>query len=59
MRKYTTVHIPETLAKPIDQLLGDDIAAYSSRSEFVKDAIRRLLDFYGYLPKKQARETRK
>lgn len=37
-REYTTVHIPKELAKAIDRLL--DCGAYSSRAEFIKEAIR-------------------
>jgi len=48
--KYTTVHIPKTLANLIDRLVENGEFAYSSRSEFVKDAIRRFLEGYGYYP---------
>lgn len=49
--KYTTVHIPTVLAGKIDEIIGDEGGAYSSRSEFIKDAIRRFLEYYGYYPK--------
>jgi len=48
--KYTTVHIPTVLAEIIDQIINDEECAYSSRSEFIKDAIRRFLEYYGYRP---------
>ena len=48
--KYTTVHIPKVLASLIDRLVENEEFAYSSRSEFVKDAIRRFLEVYGYYP---------
>lgn len=48
--KYTTVHIPKVLASLIDRLVENGEFAYSSRSEFVKDAIRRFLEEYGYYP---------
>ncbi|MEM3699738.1 MAG: ribbon-helix-helix domain-containing protein [Candidatus Bathyarchaeia archaeon] len=48
--KYTTVHIPNTLARLIDKLIESEQFAYSSRSEFVKDAIRRFLEYHGYYP---------
>jgi Arc/MetJ-type ribon-helix-helix transcriptional regulator len=49
--KYTTVHIPTVLAKKIDEIIDDEDGAYSSRSEFIKDAVRRFLEYYGYHPK--------
>lgn len=52
-RKYTTVHIPTALAQLIDEILEDEEGAYSSRSEFMKDAIRRLLEYYGRYPKER------
>jgi Arc/MetJ-type ribon-helix-helix transcriptional regulator len=48
--KYTTVHIPTVLAEIIDQIIDSEECAYSSRSEFIKDAIRRFLEYYGYRP---------
>ena len=48
--KYTTVHIPTVLAKVIDEIIEKEQCAYSSRSEFIKDAIRRFLEHYGYYP---------
>jgi len=48
--KYTTVHIPTTLAESIDGIIERERYAYSSRSEFIKDAIRRFLEYYGYYP---------
>jgi Arc/MetJ-type ribon-helix-helix transcriptional regulator len=48
--KYTTVHIPNALAILIDKLIEGGEFDYSSRSEFLKDAIRRFLEYYGYYP---------
>jgi Arc/MetJ-type ribon-helix-helix transcriptional regulator len=48
--KYTTVHIPNALAALIDNLIESGEFAFSSRSEFVKDALRRFLEFHGYYP---------
>jgi Arc/MetJ-type ribon-helix-helix transcriptional regulator len=55
--KYTTVHIPTVLAELIDEVIENEEAAYSSRSEFIKDATRRLLEYYSYYPRKG--QTRK
>jgi Arc/MetJ-type ribon-helix-helix transcriptional regulator len=49
--KYTTIHIPAGLACLIDDLLENEDFAYASRSEFVKDAIRRFLEYHGHYPK--------
>jgi hypothetical protein len=46
--KYTTVHIPNVLAILINKLIDSGEFAYSSRSEFVKDALRRFLGYHGY-----------
>jgi len=48
--KYTTVHIPTVLAQIIDEVIENEECAYSSRSEFIKDAVRRFLEYYGYRP---------
>jgi len=48
--KYTTVHIPNALAILIDKLIDSGDFAYSSRSEFIKDAIRRFLEYHGHYP---------
>lgn len=47
---YTTIHIPNALAASIDDLIESGEFAYSSRSEFVKDAIRRFLEYHGQYP---------
>ena len=48
--KYTTVHIPNALAILIDKLIDTGDFAYSSRSEFIKDALRRFLEYHGSYP---------
>jgi Arc/MetJ-type ribon-helix-helix transcriptional regulator len=58
--KYTTVHIPSALADLIDEILEEGEFAYASRSEYIKDAVRRHLEYHGYYPKKKNTEqTRK
>ena len=51
-QEYTTVHIPTALARFIDELIDSGEFAYTSRSEFVKDAIRRSLETHGFYPRK-------
>jgi metal-responsive CopG/Arc/MetJ family transcriptional regulator len=41
---YTTIAIPSELADEIDNLIKTKKRGYVSRGEFVKDAIRQLLD---------------
>jgi len=55
--KYTTVHIPTVLADLIDEIIKKEKYAYASRSEFIKDAVRRFLEYYGYYPRKEKLET--
>ncbi|MHA2032134.1 MAG: ribbon-helix-helix domain-containing protein, partial [Candidatus Kariarchaeaceae archaeon] len=43
-KEYSAVNIPMDLIKKIDKTLKNGF--YSSRSEFVKDAIRRLILYY-------------
>jgi Arc/MetJ-type ribon-helix-helix transcriptional regulator len=42
--KYTTVHMPTVLARMVDEIIENEEGAYSSRSEFIKDAVRRFLE---------------
>lgn len=39
------------MAELIDNVLEADEFAYASRSEFIKDAIRRFLEYYGHYPR--------
>jgi len=47
MTKYTVVKIPENLVNEVDRFVGR--FGFTSRAEFVKEAVRRLLT---ELPKK-------
>ena len=51
-RRYTTVHLPVELLQLVDNIIEDGKYGYSSRAEFVKDAIRRYLEWHGYIRKK-------
>ncbi len=42
-KSYVNISIPKTLVKEIDQLVSKKVKGYSSRAEFTKEAIRRLL----------------
>ncbi|MEM2370703.1 MAG: ribbon-helix-helix domain-containing protein [Nitrososphaerota archaeon] len=41
IKEYTAVSVPKDLIKEIDRLIG--LLGYTSRSEFVKDAIRERI----------------
>jgi hypothetical protein len=41
---YTTVRLPKELMQEIDDLIKRRVRGYKSRSEFIKEAIRRRLD---------------
>ncbi|MFX1516285.1 MAG: ribbon-helix-helix domain-containing protein [Promethearchaeota archaeon] len=41
MKEYMNVGVPMSLVKEIDSIVAEGL--YSSRSEFMKDAIRRLI----------------
>jgi Arc/MetJ-type ribon-helix-helix transcriptional regulator len=55
--KYTTVHIPTVLARMVDEIIENEEGAYSSRSEFIKDAVRRFLEYYNHYPRNRNRRT--
>lgn len=44
---YISVSLPKDLIKKVDEILGNKELGYSSRPEFIKDAIRRHLEFLG------------
>ena len=48
--KYTTIHMPKRLLELIDNVIENETLAYSSRTEFIKDAVRRYLETLGYFP---------
>ena len=44
-KKYAVIKLPEDLVNMIDLMIGR--MGYRTRTEFVKDAVRRLLHEYG------------
>lgn len=42
-KSYVNISIPETLVKEIDKLVSKKTKGYTSRAEFVKEAVRKLL----------------
>jgi len=45
--EYMHIKIPEELVVEVDNFIADGQFGYRSRTEFVKDAVRRLLSEYG------------
>jgi len=43
--EYRIIKLPKDLTDLIDQMMGK--MGYKTRTEFVKDAVRRLLETYG------------
>lgn len=43
---YITVSLPKYLIQKIDEIIEVTSLGYKSRPEFVKDAVRRLLEDY-------------
>lgn len=44
-KEYRIIKLPKDLADIIDEMIGR--MGYKTRTEFVKDAVRRLLSAYG------------
>ncbi len=43
-RSWKTVQLPEELLRRVDALIGHPGFGYTSRSEFIKDAVRRRVE---------------
>ena len=43
-RGYSSIGLPDELIKEVDKIVKDKKRGYQSRSEFIKEATRRLLD---------------
>lgn len=43
---YITVSLPAALIAKIDSVIEELVLGYKSRPEFIKDAVRRLLERY-------------
>ena len=56
-KSWKTVQIPEGLLDKVDELVAVSELGYSSRSEFIKEAIRlRVLEIEEHLMRKRKRE---
>ena len=49
--KYIQIKIPKDLIQEVDEILGKH--GFRSRQEFVRDAVRRLLNVYGVPPREE------
>ena len=43
-QRWKTVQLPEELLRRVDEIVGHPEFGYSSRSEFIKDAVRHRLE---------------
>lgn len=48
-RNYTTVSVPVSLMKKVDELIASEKHGYRNRSDVVLDAIRKRLRELGFL----------
>jgi len=48
-KEWITIKLPKDLVDRIDNLIESGRYGYTSRADFVSDAVRRLLKEYGYL----------
>ena len=56
-RSWKTVQIPESLIDKVDELVAIPELGYSSRSEFIKEAIRlRIFEVERHLARKKSRK---
>lgn len=46
-KKYITVSLPKSLIEKVDEIIEIKKLGYTSRPEFIKDAIRRHLERLG------------
>ena len=49
VRKWITIALSKDLVDKIDKLVESGKYGYTSRADFVSDAVRKLLKEYGYL----------
>ena len=42
--KYRTIRLPKELVEEIEELIKDKTLGYTSKADFVKDAVRRRIE---------------
>ena len=56
-RKYSTIQLPKTLMEEVNRIIQLEILGYTSRMEFVKDAVRdKILQLQPYIKTKKRKE---
>ena len=59
-RDWKTVQLPEELLSQVDEIVNIPSLGYTSRSEFIKEAVRlRIVEVEEYLTRKAQREGNK
>ena len=58
-REYTTIQIPKTLMEEVNRIIQLGILGYTSRMEFIKDAVRdKILQLQPYIKTKKRKEEK-
>jgi len=56
-KEYSTIQLPKTLIQEVDRIINLEILGYTSRMEFIKDAVRdKILQIHHYTQTKQKQE---
>jgi len=57
-REYSTIQLPKTLTEEVDRIISLEILGYTSRMEFIKDAVRdKILQLQPYIKQKEKEKT--
>ena len=57
-REYSTIQLPKTLIQEVDHIINLGVLGYTSRMEFIKDAVRdKILQLQPYIKKKEEKTS--
>ena len=58
-KEYSTIQLPKTLIQEVDHIINLETLGYTSRMEFIKDAVRdKILQLQPYLKTKKRKEEK-
>ena len=58
-KEYSTIQLPKTLIQEVDRIISLNILGYTSRMEFIKDAVRdKILQIRPYVQAKQKQKEK-
>ena len=53
-REYSTIRLPKSLTEEVDRIVNLGVLGYTSRMEFIKDAVRdKILQLQPYIKQKE------